>query len=119
MHSRIPARRIAASRPFKAAGGCRPATFYGNPDLSDVRANVNLVSGMVEHRAGNVTIRNHTLVELRSLLPEFRAGRATANKEQVALTTYNNATERTERLNQTDVTSVLHRPDASHAAGRR
>ena len=39
-----------------------PATFYGNPDLSDVQAEVNLVSGMVEHRAGRMTIRNRTMV---------------------------------------------------------
>ena len=29
-----------------------PDTFYGNPDLSDVEADVNVAFGAVEHRAG-------------------------------------------------------------------
>ena len=85
-----------------------PATFYGNPDLSDVRADVNLVSGLVEHRAGNVTIRNRTMVgNYDRFYQNFVPGAATANKESVALTSYNNATERMNVFNQTDVTSVV------------
>jgi catecholate siderophore receptor len=38
-----------------------PDTFYGNPDLSDVQANVNMASGLVEHRVGRVTFRNRTV----------------------------------------------------------
>ena len=37
------------------------ATFYGDPSASDVRANVDVVSAIVEHRVGSVTVRNHTM----------------------------------------------------------
>ena len=98
-----------------------PDTFYGNPDLSDVRAQVNLASGMIEHRSGNVTFRNRTMVgNYDRFYQNFVPGAATANMAQVALTTYNNATERTNVFNQTDVDfASLHRPNPSHAAGRR
>ena len=36
-------------------------TYYGNPDNSLVRADVNLASAMVEHRMGAATLRNRTL----------------------------------------------------------
>jgi catecholate siderophore receptor len=85
-----------------------PDTFYGNPDLSDVLAEVNLVSGMVEHRAGNVTIRNRTLVgNYDRFYQNFVPGSATADMAQVALTSYNNGTNRTNVFNQTDLTSLV------------
>ena len=83
-------------------------TFYGNPDLSDVRAIVNLASGTIEHRAGRVVIRNQTLVgNYDRFYQNFVPGAATADGTQVTLTTYNNATDRTNVFNQTDVTSVV------------
>src|SRR5262249_46721044 len=83
-------------------------TFYGNPDLSDVRANVNVASGSIEHRAGRFVIRNHTLVgNYDRFYQNFVPGAATADGSQVALTSYNNATNRTNFFNQTDVTSTI------------
>ena len=85
-----------------------PETFYGNPNLSDVRANVNVASGLVEHRAGRITIRNRTVAaNYDRFYQNFVPGAATANQAQVALTTYNNATNRINVFNQTDVTSVV------------
>jgi catecholate siderophore receptor len=82
-------------------------TFYGNPDLSDVRATVNLASGTIEHRAGSILIRNRTLVgNYDRFYQNFVPGAATPDGTQVTLTTYNNATDRTNVFNQTDVTSV-------------
>ena len=85
-----------------------PDTFYGNPDLSDVQANVNMASGLVEHRAGRVTIRNRTVAaNYDRFYQNFVPGAASANQSLVALTTYNNATNRTNVFNQTDVISVV------------
>ena len=85
-----------------------PATFYGNPDLSDVRAEVNVASGAIEHRAGRFVIRNHTLVaNYDRFYQNFVPGVATADRAQVTLTAYNNATNRTNVFNQTDITSVV------------
>jgi len=83
-------------------------TFYGNPDLSDVQANVNMASGLVEHRAGRVTIRNRTVAaNYDRFYQNFVPGAASANQSLVALTSYNNATNRTNVFNQTDVISVV------------
>jgi catecholate siderophore receptor len=83
-------------------------TFYGNPDLSDVRAEVNVASGTIEHRASRFTVRNRTSIgNYDRFYQNFVPGAATADGAQVALTTYNNATNRTNLFNQTDVTSVV------------
>src|SRR5678816_2550456 len=80
-------------------------TFYGDPDQSHVQATVNLASGLIEHRRGAMTIRNHTLVGgYDRFYQNFVPGAVTPNMSQVALTTYNNATQRTNFFNQTDVT---------------
>jgi catecholate siderophore receptor len=83
-------------------------TFYGNPDLSDVRAEVNLASGAIEHRASRFTIRNRTsIANYDRFYQNFVPGAPTSDGTQVALTTYNNATNRTNVFNQTDVTSEI------------
>jgi len=82
-------------------------TFYGDPGQSDVQATVNLASGLIEHRRGAMTIRNHTLVAAYDrFYQNFVPGAATPDKSQVSLTSYNNATQRTNVFNQTDVTYV-------------
>ena len=83
------------------------ATFYGDPSRSDVQATVNLASGLVEHRRGAMTIRNHTLVGgYDRFYQNFVPGAVTPNMSEVTLTSYNNATQRTNFFNQTDVTYV-------------
>src|SRR5262249_25531691 len=68
----------------------------------------NLASGTIEHRLGRTRIRNHTLVaNYDRFYQNFVPGAASANHAQVTLTAYNNATNRTNVFNQTDVTSVL------------
>jgi len=79
-------------------------TFFGNPDASHVRARVDLASAHVEHRWGNVVVRNHTLLaDYDRSYQNFVPGAVTANKTQVALSAYNNATARTNLFNQTDI----------------
>jgi catecholate siderophore receptor len=82
-------------------------TFYGDPRQSDVQATVNLASGLIEHRRGAMTIRNNTLVGgYDRFYQNFVPGAVTPNMSQVALTSYNNAAQRTNFFNQTDVTYV-------------
>ena len=83
------------------------STFYGNPGDSDVRASVNVASATVEHRGTNLTFRNRTMVgNYDRGYQNYVPGVVTANEQQVALTAYNNATDRTNLFNQTDVTSI-------------
>jgi catecholate siderophore receptor len=82
-------------------------TFYGDPSQSDVQATVNLASALIEHRRGGITVRNHTLVGgYDRFYQNFVPGAVTPNMSQVALTSYNNATQRTNFFNQTDLTYV-------------
>jgi catecholate siderophore receptor len=79
------------------------ATFYGNPADSHVRAGVDLVNAMVEHQAGRLTLRNRTLYgSYDRFYQNYVPGAVTADKSQVALTAYNNATQRENVFNQTD-----------------
>jgi catecholate siderophore receptor len=81
------------------------ATYYGNPDDSHVRADVNLASGTVEHRVGRLTMRNHTLIgNYDRGYQNYVPGAATAITSQVTLSAYNNATDRSNVFNQTDFT---------------
>jgi len=83
------------------------ATFYGNPGASDVRAGVDLGSATVEHRTGGVTIRNQMLFgDYDRFYQNFVPGAVTADRRQVSLSSYNNATTRRNLFNQTDVTGV-------------
>ena len=80
-------------------------TFFGDPNQSHVRLDVNLGSFNVEHRFGRATVRNRTLVgDYGRFYQNFVPGAASADGTQVSLTAYNNATDRTNVFNQTDVT---------------
>jgi catecholate siderophore receptor len=80
------------------------STYYGNPDESHVRARVNLGSALVEHRFGAATIRNRTMLGgYDRFYQNFVPGAASADRTLVTLTAYNNATNRTNLFNQTDI----------------
>jgi catecholate siderophore receptor len=84
------------------------STYYGNPDLSHVRADVNVASGIIEHRGSRFTIHNQTSIgNYDRGYQNFVPGAATTDGSQVALTAYNNATDRTNFFNQTDITSIV------------
>ncbi|HKP37309.1 MAG TPA: TonB-dependent siderophore receptor [Pyrinomonadaceae bacterium] len=102
------------------------ATYYGNPADAYVRADVNLASAVVEHNRGRLNIRNQTLFgDYDRAYQNFVPGAVTADKTQVALSAYNNATARRNFFNQTDVTlavstgSVRHTLLAGVEAGRQ
>ena len=81
------------------------STFYGNPNDAAVRALVNLGSATVEHQAGRVTIRNLThFAGYDRFYSNYVPGAVTADKSQVSISAYNNATQRLNAFNQTDVT---------------
>ena len=84
------------------------ATYYGNPDDSHVRAAVNFYSAMIEHQAGNVTIRNRTLFgDYDRSYQNYVPGAVNTSRTLVALTAYNNATKRRNLFNQTDLITTV------------
>ncbi|MGB9178972.1 MAG: TonB-dependent siderophore receptor [Pyrinomonadaceae bacterium] len=83
-------------------------TFFGNPNDSRVRADVNLLSGSIEHQTGRLQIRNRTQFgDYDRSYQNYVPGAVTADKTRVALSAYNNATKRRNIFNQTDVTFAL------------
>ncbi|HET9766310.1 MAG TPA: TonB-dependent siderophore receptor [Thermoanaerobaculia bacterium] len=80
-------------------------TFYGNSDDSKVRALVNLGSAVVEHQLGGLALRNRTLFgDYDRFYQNYVPGAASADMTKVTLTAYNNATQRQNLFNQTDLT---------------
>jgi catecholate siderophore receptor len=80
-------------------------TYYGNADDSKVRALVNLGSAVVEHQFSSLALRNRTLFgDYDRSYQNYVPGAATADRTKVALTAYNNATQRRNLFNQTDLT---------------
>jgi catecholate siderophore receptor len=81
------------------------STYYGDPNQTFVRANVNLASTTVEHHAGRLTFRNQTLFgDYDRGYQNFVPGVVTPDGSQVTLSAYNNATARQNLFNQTDLT---------------
>jgi catecholate siderophore receptor len=84
------------------------STYFGNPNNSHAGARVNLGSVVVEHDAGHLNIRNRTLIgDYDRGYQNFVPGVVTADKTQVSLSAYNNATRRRNIINQTDLTYTL------------
>jgi len=81
------------------------STFYGNAADSHVRADVDLASAAIEHRAGGFLIRNRTILgHYDRWYQNYVPGAVADDKSRVALSAYNNATGRLNAFNQTDVT---------------
>jgi catecholate siderophore receptor len=79
------------------------STFFGDPDNSHVRADVNLASASIDHRRGALNIHNRTLAGGYDRgYQNYVPGAVTADKRQTALSAYNNATRRVNFFNQTD-----------------
>jgi len=79
------------------------STYYGDPDDSRVRADVDLGTVTIEQKAGPVTLRNRTLYGAYDRgYQNYVPGAVTPDKSQVALSAYNNATKRDNLFSQTD-----------------
>jgi catecholate siderophore receptor len=91
-------------------------TFFGDPSASYGDARVHAAQTTVEHRAAaGLTVRNRTrLVHYDKFYQNVFPGAVNATATQVNLSAYNNATDRRNLFNQTDVSygvrtgAVLH-----------
>jgi len=91
------------------------STFFGNPDLSHVRASVNLGSINVQQQLGRVVLHNRTTFGAYDRgYQNFVPGAVSADKTQDTLTAYNNATQRFNFFNQTDVTYTAYTGAIKH-----
>ena len=82
-------------------------TFYGNPADSHVRATADFLSGTIQHQVGELSIRNRTLFgDYDRFYQNYVPGAVNTTRTQAALTAYNNATQRSNLFNQTDLTYV-------------
>lgn len=83
------------------------STFFGNPDVSYADADINVGTAIVEHVTDfGLKIRNMTLLGNYDKFYQnaFAGGPLVEPAETVSLSAYNNATDRTNLLNQTDLT---------------
>ncbi len=111
--------RRTADRGISSFGG-RPldipiSTYFGNPNDSRVKALVNLGAASVEHQWGGLNLRNRTQVGgydkfYRNYLP----GAVAADRNTVALSAYDNATQRLNIFNQTDLNYSAHTGSIRH-----
>ena len=82
-----------------------PSVFFGDPNRSDVTAYVDALTALVEHDfAGGASLRNRTrIANYDKFYQNIFPGAVTVARTQVNLSAYNNATQRTNVFNQTDV----------------
>ena len=92
------------------------STYYGNPNDSNVHALVNLGSVAFEHvTESGVAIHNRsTFANYDRGYQNYVPGVVTPDKTQVSLSAYNNATNRTNLFNQTDVSKEFQTGSIRH-----
>ncbi len=84
------------------------STFFGDPAINYATAGVNLGSVTIEHQIGSMNLRNSTLVgDYDKFYQNLVPGAVNANQTLVSISGYNNATQRRNLFNQTDVTGVV------------
>jgi catecholate siderophore receptor len=83
-------------------------TFFGNPDSSYARTQVNSMNAVLEHHIAGLTIREHTaFADYQKFYQNSYAGSAVNSAgTQVSLAAYNHATPRRNAFSQTDF--ILH-----------
>ena len=83
-------------------------TFYGNPNDSHVRSNVNLFSATLDRQIGGLSLHNRTTYgDYDRFYQNYVPGAVNVAKTLVTLTAYNNATKRKNLFSQTDLTYSL------------
>lgn len=84
-------------------------TFFGDPNASHARARIHAAGATVEHTAGSgVKIQNRTrFADHDKFYQNVFPGAVSTDGSQVALRAYNNATQRRNLFNQTDLTYGL------------
>lgn len=94
-----------------------PSTFFGNPDLSMAEAKVNAVNFSIDHDFGNGAMLHNRFryADYDKFYQNVFPGAVSEDAATVSISAYNNATQRENLLNQTDLTfsadsgSVKHR----------
>jgi catecholate siderophore receptor len=92
------------------------STFFGNPDVNYVSARVNGGSASVSHAASNgVNIHNQTqLTTYDKIYQNVLPGAVSADGADVSLSAYNNAQQRKNIFNQTDLTYTARTGSVAH-----
>ena len=92
------------------------ATFFGNPDSSYSTASVHTATALFEHRFAGLTLRNRTrFTEYDKFYQNsYPGGALNASGTQVALSAYNNATQRRNVFNQTDLIATMSTGSLDH-----
>ena len=84
------------------------STYFGNPDQSRVLALANIGSVLIERQLGEWSFHNRTLVgDYDRGYQNFVPGVVSADKTLDTLTAYNNATQRRNLFNQTDLSRTF------------
>ena len=81
-----------------------PSTFFGKPETSLSNAKVNNAQATISHDAGSVQIRNHTrFADYEKFYQNIFPGAVSADGSMASISAYNNATNRRNLFNQTDI----------------
>jgi catecholate siderophore receptor len=81
------------------------ATYIGNPNDSWVRARVNLAYASLERQAGRLNVQNRvSFGDYDRGYQNYVPGAVDPTKTQIAVSAYNNATQRKNLFNQTNLT---------------
>jgi catecholate siderophore receptor len=93
-----------------------PSSFFGVAELSPTWSKVDAFSALVDHDFGNgLTLRNRTrLASYDKFYQNVYPGAVNAAGTTVALQAYNNATQRDNLFNQTDLTFSLNTGEIRH-----
>ncbi|MDO9194726.1 MAG: TonB-dependent receptor, partial [Undibacterium sp.] len=93
------------ARPFSTDS----STFFGNPDLSQTWSKADAFSALIEHDFGQGwTLRNRTrYASYDKFYQNVFPGAVNAAGTMVALSAYNNATQRDNFFNQTDLMTTM------------
>jgi catecholate siderophore receptor len=86
-----------------------PSTFFGNPENSPTWARVDAFTAVIDHDFGNgVSLRNRTrYADYDKFYQNVFPGAVNTAGTHVAISAYNNATQRTNLFNQTDISFTV------------
>lgn len=92
-----------------------PSTFFGKPDESLSNAKVNNAQATISHDAGRVQLRNHTrFADYGKFYQNIFPGAVSTDGSMVSISAYNNATNRRNLFNQTDVNWTAQTGELQH-----
>ena len=92
-----------------------PSTFFGKPDESLSNAKINNAQATISHDAGRVQLRNHTrFADYDKFYQNIFPGAVSADGSTVSISAYNNATNRRNLFNQTDINWIAQTGSLQH-----